>query len=373
MKRVNPWLICQAYEFDNSTYIPLFKGFIEYINKYRDYNRFAEQWYDLLCSCSTPKGRRTLDLTLLLIQLESMLLFLLNRNESRVLSQSLVDLRKEIRDTLGLSCGTTSSYMRGYEPIKIAQKSLAYYLEIAIALGEANRTLKYDGLYDLLTKDSSDLAAVIASVLFDTTEFKFTEIKKLCGSGQQFNMLMRIIDNHYSNNETCCNYAIDWRNDVAHEGQTKDIESKKCDQFIKYILSTALEIYARHLQVCKSQKKQRQTLLEWCHTIFASGKVLSNISRGMDWLRKAIGNLLNLRYVSIAAGVSFVLIFCYSYLIVGVPSVNFSTVPESKRIELYDKILTKSLTEGHVKQLQEELTKINDIEKQVKDYEASNR
>ena len=166
-------------------------------------------------------------------------------------------------------------------------------------------------------------------------------------------------------------YTVKWRNNVAHEGYITDKHINDFDyrkNFARYILTLAMSMCPTIAVIGNNN-----TLFDWIHENFLSGQTLDKaigltkkVIDGVQWLG-------SLPCMIVALVLSVLWIGYYTVIASDKPQVDYSSVPETKRIELYDKILTKQLSERYLNQMQEDIKMFNQIKTQVDQYEANQK
>lgn len=399
MKRINPQLICKTLGLDIVQYKNKLRNLSTYIEQRKDSDRFAETWYDFICACSTSKTLDSMDIAHFLVHLESMLLFLINNQTSkRTASKQQIDkLKFDVRERLGLLATRPSNYHKDYLPIQVIEGSECYYCVIALALADAyqdvainkinsHQTSNAQDTFDAVTLDfiskirtnsTDSLVKSIIDVLrkCSDTFYKICEDVAMNANAHNklgtFALQMKLLTEKYEPDYNFLDYTVKWRNNVAHEGYITDkhINDFHCrKKFARYILTLAMSM-------CPTiaGSGNNNTIFDWIHENFLSGQTLD---KGIGLTKKVIYGvqwLGSLPCMIVALVLSVLWIGYYTVIASDKPQVDYSSVPETKRIELYDKILTKQLTERYLNQMQEDIKMFNQIKTQVDQYEANQK
>lgn len=398
MKRINPQLICKTLELDIVQYDKL-RNLSTYIEQRKDSDRFAETWYDFICACSTSKTLDSMDIAHFLVHLESMLVFLINNQTSkRTASKHQIDkLKFDVRERLGLRATQPSNYHNNYLPIQVIEGSECYYCVIALALADAyqdvainkinsHQTSNAQDTYSAVTRDfiskirtnsTDSLVKSITDVLRNCSDTFIKICEDVAMNANAHNKLgtfalqMKLLTEKYKPDYNFLDYTVKWRNNVAHEGYITDKHINDFDyrnNFARYILTLAMSM-------CPTiaVSGNNNTIFDWIHENFLSGQTLD---KGIGLTKKVIYGvqwLGSLPCMIVALVLSVLWIGYYTVIASDKPQVDYSSVPETKRIELYDKILTKQLTERYLNQMQEDIKMFNQIKTQVDQYEANQK
>ena len=399
MKRINPQLICKTLGLDIVQYKDKLRNLSTYIEQRKDSDRFAETWYDFICACSTSKTLDSMDIAHFLVHLESMLLFLINNQTSkRTASKHQIDkLKFDVRERLGLRATQPSNYHNDYLPIQVIEGSECYYCVIALALADAyqdvainkinsHQTSNAHDTFDAVTRDfnskistnsTDNLVKSITDVLRKWRDMFYKICEDVAMNANAHNKLgtfalqMKLLTEKYEPDYNFLDYTVKWRNNVAHEGYITDkhINDFNCrKKFARYILTLAMSMCPMI-----AVSGNNNTLFDWIHENFLSGQTLD---KGIGLTKKVIYGvqwLGSLPCMIVALVLSVLWIGYYTVIASDKPQVDYSSVPETKRIELYDKILTKQLTERYLNQMQEDIKMFNQIKTQVDQYEANQK
>lgn len=399
MKRINPQLICKTLGLDIVQYKDKLRNLSTYIEQRKDSDRFAETWYDFICACSTSKTIDSMDIAHFLVHLESMLLFLINNHTSkRTASKQQIDkLKFDVRERLGLTATRPSNYHDDYLPIQVIEGSECYYWVIALALADAyqdeaikkinsHQTSNAQDTFDAVTLDfiskistnsTDNLVKSITDVLRKWRDIFYKICEDVAMNANAHNKLgtfalqMKLLTEKYEPDYNFLDYTVKWRNNVAHEGyitdkHINDFHYRK--KFARYILTLAMSMCPK-----VAVGGNNNTLFDWIHENFLSGQTLD---KGIGLTKKVIYGvqwLGSLPCMIVALVLSVLWIGYYTVIASDKPQVDYSSVPETKRIELYDKILTKQLTERYLNQMQEDIKMFNQIKTQVDQYEANQK
>lgn len=398
MKRINPQLICKTLGLDIVQYKDKLRNLSTYIEQRKDSDRFAETWYDFICACSTSKTLDSMDIAHFLVHLESMLLFLINNQTSkRTACQQIDKLKFDVRERLGLLATRPSNYHKDYLPIQVIEGSECYYCVIALALADAyqdvaitminsHQTSNAQDTFDAVTRDfiskirtnsTDNLVKSIIDVLRNWSDIFIKICDDVAMNANTHNKLgtfalqMKLLTETYEPDYNFLDYTVKWRNNVAHEGYITDKHINDFDyrkKFARYILTLAM-------RMCPTiaVSGNNNTLFDWIHENFLSGQTLD---KGIGLTKKVIGGvrwLGSLPCMIVALVLSVLWIGYYTVIASDKPQVDYSSVPETKRIELYDKILTKQLSERYLNQMQEDIKMFNQIKTQVDQYEANQK
>lgn len=398
MKRINPQLICKTLGLDIVQYKNKLRNLSTYIEQRKDSDRFAETWYDFICACSTSETLDSMDIAHFLVHLESMLLFLINNQTSkRTASEQIDKLKFDVRERLGLRATQPSNYHNDYLPIQVIEGSECYYWVIALALADAyqdvainkinsHQTSNAQDTYSAVTRDfiskirtnsTDSLVKSITDVLRNCSDTFIKICEDVAMNANAHNKLgtfalqMKLLTEKYKPDYNFLDYTVKWRNNVAHEGYITDKHINDFDyrnNFARYILTLAMSM-------CPTiaVSGNNNTLFDWIHENFLSGQTLD---KGIGLTKKVIDGvqwLGSLPCMIVALVLSVLWIGYYTVIASDKPQVDYSSVPETKRIELYDKILTKQLTERYLNQMQEDIKMFNQIKTQVDQYEANQK
>lgn len=399
MKRINPQLICKTLGLDIVQYKDKLRNLSTYIEQRKDSDRFAETWYDFICACSTSKTLDSMDIAHFLVHLESMLVFLINNQTSkRTASKHQIDkLKFDVRERLGLRATQPSNYHNNYLPIQVIEGSECYYCVIALALADAyqdvainkinsHQTSNAQDTYSAVTRDfiskirtnsTDSLVKSITDVLRNCSDTFIKICEDVAMNANAHNKLgtfalqMKLLTEKYKPDYNFLDYTVKWRNNVAHEGYITDKHINDFDyrnNFARYILTLAMSM-------CPTiaVSGNNNTIFDWIHENFLSGQTLD---KGIGLTKKVIYGvqwLGSLPCMIVALVLSVLWIGYYTVIASDKPQVDYSSVPETKRIELYDKILTKQLTERYLNQMQEDIKMFNQIKTQVDQYEANQK
>lgn len=397
MKRINPQLICKTLELDIVQYDKL-RNLSTYIEQRKDSDRFAETWYDFICACSTSKTLDSMDIAHFLVHLESMLLFLINNQTSkRTASQQIDKLKFDVRERLELPATRPSNYHNDYLPIQVIEGSECYYCVIALTLADAyqdkainkinsHQTSNAHDTFVAVTQDfnskisansTDNLVKSIRDVLRNCSDIFIKICEDVAMNANTHNKLgtfalqMKLLTDTYEPDYNFLDYTVKWRNNVAHEGYITDkhINDFNCrKKFARYILTLAMSMCPKI-----AGNGNNNTIFDWIHENFLSGQTLD---KGIGLTKKVIDGvqwLGSLPCMIVALVLSVLWIGYYTVIASDKPQVDYSSVPETKRIELYDKILTKQLTERYLNQMQEDIKMFNQIKTQVDQYEANQK
>ncbi|MBQ7311441.1 MAG: hypothetical protein IJW88_07935 [Alistipes sp.] len=401
MKRINPQLICKTLELDIVQYKDTLRNLSTYIEQRKDSDRFAETWYDFICACSTSETLDSMDIAHFLVHLESMLLFLINNQTSkRTASKQQIDkLKFDVRERLGLRATQPSNYHNDYLPIQVIEGSKCYYWVIALALADAyqdeainminsHQTSNAQDTFDAVTRDfnskistnsTDSLVKSITDVLSNWSDVFNKICEDVAMNANTHNKLgtfalqMKLLTEKYKLDKqyNFLDYTVKWRNNVAHEGYITDKHINDFDcrkKFARYILTLAMSMCPMI-----AVSGNNNTIFDWIHENFLSGQTLD---KGIGLTKKVIYGvqwLGSLPCMIVALVLSVLWIGYYTVIASDKPQVDYSSVPETKRIELYDKILTKQLTERYLNQMQEDIKMFNQIKTQVDQYEANQK
>lgn len=400
MKRINPQLICKTLGLDIVQYKDMLRNLSTYIEQRKDSDRFAETWYDFICACSTSETLDSMDIAHFLVHLESMLLFLINNQTSkRTASEQIDKLKFEVRERLGLQATQPSNYHDDYRPIQVIEGSECYYCVIALALADeyqdeaidkinSHQTSNAQDTYRAVTQDfiskistnpTDNLVKSITDVLRNCSDMFYKICEDVAMNANTHNKLgtfalqMKLLTEKYKIDKqyNFLDYTVKWRNNVAHEGYITDRHINDFDyrkKFARYILTLAMSMCPK-----VAASGNNNTVFDWIHENFLSGQTLG---KGIGLTKKVIDGvqwLGSLPCMIVALVLSVLWIGYYTVIASDKPQVDYSSVPETKRIELYDKILTKQLTERYLNQMQEDIKMFNQIKTQVDQYEANQK
>lgn len=400
MKRINPQLICKTLGLDIVEYKDKLRNLSNYIEQRKDSDRFAATWYDFICACSTSETLDSMDIAHFLVHLESMLLFLINNQTSKRTASKQIEIDKlkfEVRERLGLQATQPSNYHDDYRPIQVFEGSKCYYWVIALALADAYqdeaidkinshqtsnaqdtyRAVTQDFISKISTNPTDNLVKSITDVLRKWRDIFYKICDDVAINANTHNKLgtfalqMKLLTEAYEPDYNFLDYTVKWRNNVAHEGYITDRHINDFhyrNNFARYILTLAMSMWPTI-----AVSGNNNTVFDWIHENFLSGQTLG---KGIGLTKKVIDGvqwLGSLPCMIVALVLSVLWIGYYTVIASDKPQVDYSSVPETKRIELYDKILTKQLTERYLNQMQEDIKMFNQIKTQVDQYEANQK
>ena len=411
-RRINLYSITKHYNISDNQKDDI-ENLVNYIEQRVNLNksgssRFANLWYDLLYNCSSVRRRASLDITSLMIHLEGMLYYLLNNSSgSSNKTQNFQDYINEIRTFLKLS-NETKKYMDGYGPLDIRPGSNYAYFWIAAKVHDCIATPPRKANY----KSASDIENLL-KLLSERRELSPAEYNMLeCCSGYKYDrnkepnkdrpleICYKSVDNIYtsvSSNighfallinllnrlymgteyETTMKTLITYRNSVDHNGvidstttsnATSRNYSAPIDNIVRYILLLASKICPPVTRQTNNKRSSRD-ITERLTDFFFSGTLLKKTTTSIDNVEK-FSKVFGKKGVLITIIVAIVgLLGYYMYLNIDRRSIDFSNVPKTKRIELFDKIITGRETEEDMRHMQRDIRNFDSIKTYINDYE----
>lgn len=392
-KRINLYSIAKHYGIDKEQHNSL-ENLINFIEEQvkkasNNESRFAWLWYDFLYNCSSVRRRASLDITSLMIHLEGMLYYLLNNSKASGISYQ--EYINEIRIFLDL--GTeTKTYMNGYEPLDVRPGSNYAYFLVA-------QQVKY-----YLKKNSTATVNNIKTISRDLTHLMRSDILNYCESKTNgasinysrvediysktssnlgdFALLIHLLHKLYMSDESTTynnikESLIKYRNSVDHNGvigiaTTSNAASSNnlglTHNIIKYILLLASKVCPNVTRNDNTRRSSRD-ITERLTDFFFSGTLLKKTTTSIDNVEK-FSKVFGKRGVFITIIVAIVgLLGYYMYLNIERRTIDFSNVPKTKRIELFDKIITGRETEEDMRHMQRDIRNFDSIKTYINDYE----
>lgn len=352
---VNVTLMSEEYNIDSKELTNLF-----HFVRANKSNRFGAQWYDFLEECSSSSGREYMDLSLYLVQLESMLYFLLNEGEKSRKGCCVDKFVNEFCKPLSFMSDKPNDYMEGGKPVIVNEQSSLPKVLIGVKI--AKEASMQDG----------DVAKFISSCegkLQSNNKF-LKDLKALNDSGfynvcnregkgkENFAILIDVLIYLYGikvNDKIDSAKLIESRNKAVHDGELNLDEYGK-RMIVRTILWLAVKISPK-AEIPDASFRVSHLLMEKIDALF-SGFSLERISE-CEMVLKALV-LLACRQKIICWFV-LVLLVVFGYFIYkdNTVYINFDNVPQVKRVELYDRIITGNATEEYVLRLQKEVKSSN--------------
>lgn len=393
-RRINIYSITKHYSLDDKRND--IENLVNYIEQQVDSHssnqsrRFAEMWYDLLYNCSSVRRRSSLDITSLMIHLEGMLYYLLNNSKASSIScQKYIN---EIRTFLGL--GTeTKTYLNGYEPLDVRPGSnYAYFLvaQLVKYYLKKNSTATVDDIknrrenlppylirYDILNYCESKTNG--ANINYSSVQDIYSKTSSNLGD---FALLIHLLHKLYMSDESTTynnikESLIKYRNSVDHDGvigiaTTSNAASKNdsglTHNIIKYILLLASKVCPNVTRNDNTRRSSRD-ITERLTDFFSSGTLLKKTTTSIDKVEE-FSRIFGKKSIAITIIVAIVgLLGYYMYLNIDRRTIDFSSVPKTKRIELFDKIITGRETEEDMRHMQRDIRNFDSIKTYVNDYE----
>ena len=332
-------------------------------------NRFGSQWYDFLEKCSSPSGREYMDLSLYLVQLESMLYFLLNEGEKSTKGCCVDKFINDFSKSLGFMSDEPNDYMKGGEPITVCEESSLPKVLIGVKMAKEasiqkrnvanfnveNFFVSYEGKLRSNDKLLTDSLKVLKKEVF-------YEVCNRENKGKEnFAILIDVLRFLFGirENEICTSLLNTSRNNAVHNGELNLPPYAKFGDRWKIVQSILL-LAVKISPLAESPDYSflvPHFFMEKIGALF-SGFSLRKIS---DWVRQLKESVLFACERIFICSFLFVLLVVFGYFLYKDDTVyiNFDNVPEVKRIELYDRIITGNATEEYVQRLQKEVKSSN--------------
>jgi hypothetical protein len=326
-------------------------------------NRFGSQWYDFLEKCSSQSGREYMDLSLYLVQLESMLYFLLNGGEKSTKGCCVDKFINDFSKSLGFMSDEPNDYMKGGEPINVCEESSLPKVLIGVKMAKEasirKRNVANFSMENFFVSCEGKLQS--KNMKDSLNALKTNGFYEVCNredkGKENFAILIDVLKFLFwiRENEICTSLLNASRNNAVHNGGLNLTYHEK-REIVKSILLLAVKISP------KAESPNYSFLvphffMEKIGALF-SGFSLRKIS---DWVRQLK------EFVLFACERIFISLFFLVLLVVfgyflykdDTVYINFDNVPEVKRIELYDRIITGNATEEYVQRLQKEVKSSN--------------
>lgn len=413
-RRINLYSITKHYNISDNQKDDI-ENLVNYIEQRVDSHnsnksrRFAEMWYDLLYNCSSVRRRASLDITSLMIHLEGMLYYLLNNSSgSSNKTQNFQSYINKIRTFLELSNDTTK-YMDGYGPLDIRPGSNYAYFWIAAkvhdCIDKPPRNANYKTAYDIvgqlqyklylegLSPAEYNMLECCSGYKWDRASKQQTnQPLKICYKSVDeiyyvyygknigpFTLLINLLHKLYmaTEDETTMKTLISYRNSVDHNGviystttsnATSRNYSAPIDNIVRYILLLASKICPPVTRQTNNKRSSRD-ITERLTDFFFSGTLLKKTTTSIDNVEK-FSKVFGKKGMLITIIVAIVgLLGYYMYLNIDRRTIDFSNVPKTKRIELFDKIITGRETEEDMRHMQRDIRNFDSIKTYINDYE----
>lgn len=373
IKRINIRSIANAYSINERN----LENLVTYIEQDKE-NRFASLWYDLLCDCSTPRGREQLDLSSLLIHLESMLYYLLNGKPVKG-TVNYDEFMADVRSVIGFPI-SKETYVGKLAPMNFNLESNYINLAIALQVGSllkgksvADFDVEIDRLKINLSRRRTHISKYAFTHMDDflnsrSRSFGYSIMKgAFATGGEQFVMLMNILHDKYMIGYPVCTKKTitDARNIVGHQGF---VENYSSTSIVKYVLVLATKICPSTMP---SSSRNMRVVIDGLHGFFSSGRMIQKSTSAIMTIEEGVQRLGSRRCLTIIIVGIIAWLGYYMYKGMDQTAISYRNVPQTKRIELFDKMMSGRLTSDYVERMQRDVKEFDDIKTSVKSHETN--